>query len=705
MQAVILAAGLGKRMRPLTDKMPKPLIPINGKPFLFYLMKNLQKAGFNDFVIVANYKIEMIREFLEKYGFNATVIDQKEPLGTAHAIAAAENFVKGDFVVAMSDNLYSSEDLKKIAINDGMSYVGGLVHKNPEKYGNLLMNGAFLEKIVEKPAQKVSDFINTGLYKLSPEIFSAIRKIKKSERGEYEITDAISLLCKKKKVKAIELKDYWLDMGKLDDIPFIESFLNKYHIAENAKIDKNIFRAYDIRGIYGKNLTEDIMERIGFDLGKETPKKEFVVGNDIRKSGKELARALMEGLAAAGAKVSYSGTTSFGQTLFAGWRLKKYATLFVTASHLPPEWNGLKLYYEDGEPFSEEQITRIRNRVIENNKKAESKTKNNFKKIDITEDYSRFITDKFSKLKGNNMKIVLDCGNGSMCLTAPKLFKALGFEVIELYCNVDPNFPNRESELTIRSTEVLKNKVVEEKADFGIAFDGDGDRCIIIDDEGRFLNGNDIGIIIGRNIFEKAKNAGRKAVVTIACSTGVKKELELLGANIIETPVGHTYVISNCKKHNAIFGMEESGHIVMPQYFWFDDAILIPLKISEIVLEKGKRLSQMVNGVKIYPFNEISFYCDDNLKFDVVKNLKDILAKKYERLNTIDGIKLDFDDSWVLIRASNTSPKIRLYVETEKAEKLDELRSGFSKIIEEEIETLNRKPPLSLPATREAAES
>ncbi len=687
MQAIILAAGLGKRMIPLTNNMPKPLIPINGKPFLFYLMNNLQDAGFDDFIIVANYKIEMIREFLKQYGFNAIVVDQKKLLGTAHAVASAENLIKGNFVVVMSDNLYSAKDMKRFRINDGMNYVGGLIHNNPEKYGNLLINGDFLERIAEKPAQKVSNLINTGLYKFSPEIFSAIRKIKKSEREEYEITDAISLLCKKKKVKTIELKDYWMDMGKPDDIPVIEEFLNNHNeLLENSGIDKNIFRAYDIRGIYGKNLTAETMERIGFEVGNDSPKKEFVVGNDIRKSGKELAQALIRGLVSTGAKVSYSGTTSFGQTLFAGWHLNKHASLFVTASHLPSEWNGLKLYYGDGEPFSEKQIIRIKDRIIENNKKTDSKTKNNFKKIDITEDYSRFIIDKFSKLKGNNLKVVIDCGNGSMCLTAPKLFKELGFEVIELYCNVDPNFPNRESELTIRSTEALRNKVVEEKADFGVAFDGDGDRCIIIDDEGRFLNGNETGIIIGRHIFAKLENKNRVAVITIACSTAVQKELKALGANIIETSVGHTYVISNCKKYNAIFGMEESGHIVMPQYFWFDDAILIPLKIAEIMLEKRRKLSCIAGDIKTYPFEEKTFSCNDDLKFEVIKNLKKKLEKKYEKINTLDGIKIDFDGSWILIRISNTSPKIRLYIEASKTDELNGLSSKFSQIIDEEIE-------------------
>lgn len=227
MQAVILAAGLGKRMRPLTDKMPKPLIHVNGKPFLWYLMKNLQKAGFDDFIIVANYKIEMVREFLKQYRFNAAVIDQKEPLGTAHAIASTENLITGNFLVVMSDNLYSPKDLERFRINDDLNYVGGIFHNNPEKYGNLLIEGEFLEKIVEKHSEKASDLINAGLYKFTPEIFSAIKKTEKSERGEYEITDAISLLCKERKVKVIELKDYWLDMGKPDDVKKIEEFLRR----------------------------------------------------------------------------------------------------------------------------------------------------------------------------------------------------------------------------------------------------------------------------------------------------------------------------------------------------------------------------------------------------------------------------------------------------------------------------------------------
>ncbi len=227
MQAVVLAAGFGKRMRPLTDSMPKPLIPVNGKPFLWYVLKNLQKAGFDNVIIVGGYKIEMIGEFLRQHKFGATVINQKEILGTAHAIASAKPLIDDDFVVLMSDNLCSPFDLKKFMIEDDMNYVGGIFHNMAEKYGNLAVNGEFLEKIVEKPKQKLGGMINAGIYKFTPEIFSAIRKVKKSERGEYEITDAISILCNARKVKIIKIDGYWLDMGVPEDIPFIEEFLNR----------------------------------------------------------------------------------------------------------------------------------------------------------------------------------------------------------------------------------------------------------------------------------------------------------------------------------------------------------------------------------------------------------------------------------------------------------------------------------------------
>jgi len=449
------------------------------------------------------------------------------------------------------------------------------------------------------------------------------------------------------------------------------------------EINPYIFRAYDIRGIYKNDIDADLFKRIGFVLGKK--KEKFLVGNDIRKSGKVLAKALIEGLIVAGAKVIYSGTTSFGETLFAGWKSKIDKTLFVTASHLPSEWNGLKIYYGDGEPFSEEELKKLRDEVIKIRESEIKKSRGKFKEINIEKEYLNFFLKRFNDIKNSKLKIVIDCGNGSTSIVAPKIFKKMGFQVVELYCQPDSNFPNRNSEPKKDNVADLIKKVKKGKADFGVAFDGDGDRGAIVDDKGRYLSGNQIGIILGKHIISLSNK--KTVIKTIACSMAVEEELKPLGAKIIEVPVGHTHIISGSKKYNASLGMEETSHIVIPEYFLFDDALLIPLKIAEIILEERKPLSELVSQIKIYPYEEIVFDCPDEKKFEMMKELIIDFKKEYGKkiVNTLDGIKLSFPYGWILIRASNTSPKIRLYVEAKTKEKFNLLKQKFSKILKEKI--------------------
>jgi phosphomannomutase/phosphoglucomutase len=447
------------------------------------------------------------------------------------------------------------------------------------------------------------------------------------------------------------------------------------------KINPLIFRAYDIRGIYKKDIDEDIFRKIGFVLGKKN--KKFLVGQDIRKSGKNLAMALIEGLITSGSKVFFCGKSSFGLCFFSGFKLKVDKTLFVTASHLPKEWNGLKINFGDGEPVSSKEIEKIRDKVLKIEGKEIKFRKPKFKKVNFKKEYIETLFQKFPLLKERKLKIVLDCGNGATSLVAPKVFKNFGFEVIELFCKEDPNFPNRDPEPTFEATKILREKVISEKADLGVAFDGDGDRGVIIDDKGRYLSGNQVGIILGKDILKESKN--KKIVRTVSCSIAIDEELKKYGAKIIETPVGHTFVISAVKKNKAVLGIEESNHIVIPKYFLFDDAILIPLKIAEILIKEKKKLSEIVDQIKIYPFEEIVFECLDEKKFEVVKSLAEKFKKEYKRVNTLDGAKVIFDFGWILIRASNTSPKIRLYLEAKTKEKLKFLKDKFSKIIKKWI--------------------
>ena len=228
MKTIIMAAGKGIRMLPLTKDIPKVLVEINGKPFLQYVIENLKKAGLTDLGIIVGYKKEKIAEFLENNDIKSELIEQKQQLGTGDAVKQAKDFVGDDnFVVLGGDNLWSAEDFKAVAKDDEFNYIGAIETKTPEVYGILMTKGDKLVEIKEKPKEFVGNLANTGLYKFTPEIFEALDKIELSPRGEYELTDAITLLAKKKKVKVLKIKDYWLDLGSKEDIPKVIEAIKK----------------------------------------------------------------------------------------------------------------------------------------------------------------------------------------------------------------------------------------------------------------------------------------------------------------------------------------------------------------------------------------------------------------------------------------------------------------------------------------------
>lgn len=228
MKVVILAAGKGTRMLPLTKEVPKVLVDVHKKPFLWYVFNTLIKAGYDNIGLVVSYKKAKIEEFLKKYGFTATLIDQGEPLGTGHAVNVTKEFV-GDsqFIVISGDNLYSINDIEAIKNKDEFCYVCGIKTETPEKYGIFVHDQGFLKEIVEKPKKFVGDIANTGLYKFTPEIFKELTKVKKNEKGEIYLTDAITALAKRRKVKVHQIQDFWLDLGSISDIPVVEKKLKE----------------------------------------------------------------------------------------------------------------------------------------------------------------------------------------------------------------------------------------------------------------------------------------------------------------------------------------------------------------------------------------------------------------------------------------------------------------------------------------------
>ena len=231
-KAVVMAAGKGTRMLPITENIPKHMIEINGKPFLYYLLIALNEAGFNDIAVFVSYKKEQIIDYLKQNPqLNASPIEQEEILGSAQTIKLAQDFVENDnFIAVGGDNLWSARDLAAFNIDDNLNYIAGYEVQNPEKYGVLVTKDNKLVRIHEKPKEYVGNLISTGLYKFTPEIFNAIKQIKLSPRGEYEIPDAISILANEGKVNVIKLRDFWLDLGCPEDIPRVSDFLREKSI-------------------------------------------------------------------------------------------------------------------------------------------------------------------------------------------------------------------------------------------------------------------------------------------------------------------------------------------------------------------------------------------------------------------------------------------------------------------------------------------
>jgi NDP-sugar pyrophosphorylase family protein len=233
-KVVISAAGKGTRMGDLTKDIPKPLLSVKGKPFLYYVLENLKRAKFSEFIVVVGYKGNKVVEFLKEYDSSIKIVNQLEVLGekkygTACPIMCVEDLVENEnFISVNGDNLYSPLDLARFRIDDNYCYMAGLRVKDPKKYGSLIVDkDDLLVEIKEKSEKFYSDLVNINLFKFTPEIFKAVKKVGKSKRGEYEITDAVNILAQEKKVKLKIMQNYWFDFGSLEDIPAVEKFVEK----------------------------------------------------------------------------------------------------------------------------------------------------------------------------------------------------------------------------------------------------------------------------------------------------------------------------------------------------------------------------------------------------------------------------------------------------------------------------------------------
>ena len=436
----------------------------------------------------------------------------------------------------------------------------------------------------------------------------------------------------------------------------------------------HIFRSYDIRGIYGKDLDEEIMRRIGNAFGQMAKTDAVVVARDMRLSSKSLKDAFIAGLTSSGKNVVDAGLLPLGVGMFYAWQ-RKMEFAYITASHLPKEWNGVKFFHANGMGFSENENFLVRDKVMggDYSKGGIGAIK---KESSASEMYIKHLSSKISAAKP--LKILIDCGNGSSGIVAKRLFNNAGFKADALFEEPDGAFPNRSPDPHADELTALIGRMHD--YDVGIAFDGDADRVVLVGSSR--LTPEQMSWLILNELLKKEHGP---IVANVECTRLIMKIAEQFGRDVIKVPVGHTFLVEAAHRHGACFGVEPSGHFIIPSIFPFDDAIAVGLYAARALSLQDKPLDEIMKSIPSFPFVRINFECSDVGKFAVIESLKERLKSEYENVTTMDGVRIDFDYGFVLMRASNTEPKIRLTVEADDENAFENLKKKFVDIVGEAI--------------------
>ena len=431
----------------------------------------------------------------------------------------------------------------------------------------------------------------------------------------------------------------------------------------------SIFKAYDIRGVFPSELNEDIAYKFGRAFVSFLSCKEVVVGRDMRLSSDNIFSALARGITDQGASVIDIGVVSTPMVYFACGSLKKPASIMITASHNPAEWNGFKLTREEAIPISGDTGIQDIEKIFTQGEFEDVSEKGNVVSHDISKEYASHISGlvPFDKEKVKGLKVVVDCANAMGCKEV-ELLKGM-CEVVPLFDVLDGNFPNHEADpLKDENTKALQEAVVAEKASLGIAFDGDADRVFFIDEQGRRIPSDFITCLIAEDMLANEKGT---ILYDLRSSWVVPEIIESLGGKAEMSKVGHAFIKEHLRKSKGIFGGELSGHFYFKDLFYTDSAILAVFHVLHKVSSSGMSISSLVKPLqKYFVSGEINREVDDK------EGILELLKKKYTdgKVSLLDGIRVDYDDWWFNVRASNTESLLRLNVEAKTKELMEEKR-------------------------------
>jgi phosphomannomutase/phosphoglucomutase len=485
---------------------------------------------------------------------------------------------------------------------------------------------------------------------------------------------------------------------RLERPHFHAVFANLPPIVNNGlrpiSMDTNIFREYDIRGIVGEQLTDETVATVTRAIAEfflQNDARKIAVGYDARESSPRYYEMLTEALLGAGRDVIQIGMVPTPVLYYTVHTKDVDGGVMVTGSHNPPHHNGFKIALGTT-TLHGSQIQEIREIVVQAETRAvASVPRGAVERLDVLADYICDITAKLD-FGPRKLKAVIDGGNGMGGVAAVPVYEKLGLELVKLYTEPDSTFPNHHPDPTVEANlQDLIAAVRDHEADVGIAFDGDGDRIGVVDETGRIIWGDELMILLSREILKD--NMGATIIAEVKCSQTLFDDIEQRGGTAIMERAGHSIIKAAMKRTGAKLAGEMSGHIFFADRFYgFDDATYAGARLLEILSKTDKPLSQLFDGLPTtFSTPELRIDCPDEIKFDVVKQVADHFTKTHQVI-TIDGARIVFDLGWGLVRASNTQAMLVLRFEADTKEDLEAIRSEVEGVVAAAIREISQAP-------------
>jgi len=442
------------------------------------------------------------------------------------------------------------------------------------------------------------------------------------------------------------------------------------------------FKAYDIRGVYNKDFNKDDVYKIGYFLPKLLEADEVLIGYDDRESTPEIFSALAEGITDCGADVYKIGYATTPMVYYGTAKHNYKASVMITASHNPPEYNGLKISREKALPVGYDSGLKELEKMIENNKviAVSKENKGSIKEHNLKDEYIEFQKEYLPDL--SELDISIDISNGMTAVIAEEI---LGSKPHYIYNELDGTFPNHEANpLSAENREDLKELLLENGSDIGLIFDGDGDRVMFLDENGEFISPDLIIALLAEYYINNDR--GKNILCDIRTSWSVTEHIEELGGKHFLWKVGHAYAKLKLREIDGICGGELAGHYYYKDFFYCDSGMLtalIVLNVAARLKSEGRTISQLISELDRYAGSgEVNFKIDN--KKEVMEKLKDYFLGKEEPIKfyDFDGYRLEYNDWWFNVRPSNTEPYLRLVVEASDQELLDEKLAEIKEVMD-----------------------